>query len=306
MILSEKSATFRDHALGGNRTCGHTIMRLTSRDAFLLMAGPVGFFVLFFVLPFGLLVGESLSRPDDGGWTLENYTGVLADAYYWKALIDTLLISLLVTLVSFLAGYPLAYFTIFHVRSPWLRRLIYVVLVTPLFTSNIVRAFGWIVILGRRGMVNSGLMAVGLIDAPLDLLYNKFSIIIGLAYILLPLMVLTVCSVLQSLERSLIEAARDLGASPSVAFLTVTLPLSLPGVVAGSIIVFALSVSAYVIPSILSGGREIVMSMLIFQQYAATFRPDIGATLSVVLLVVTLLLVGSYAYALERRTRVAL
>jgi putative spermidine/putrescine transport system permease protein len=282
--------------------CSRTeLVRLTSGNAFLLMIGPIGFFVLFFVLPFAQLVDESLSG--SRGWTLDNYADVLADAYYWKALVDTLLISLLVTLVTFLAGYPLAYFMIFHLRSAALRRFSYVLLVTPLFTSNIVRAFAWIVILGRRGMVNAGLLGIGVIDAPVDLLYNKLSIIIGLAYILLPLMVLTVCSVLQSLDRALIDAARDLGARPSVAFLTVTLPLSLPGVVAGSIIVFALSVSAYVIPSILSGGREIVMSMLIFQQYMATFRPDIGATLSVVLLVVTLALIAAYAYGVERRTR---
>ena len=279
-------------------------MRLTTRTTFLLLVGPIGFFLLFFVIPFAQLVKESLFGPQ--GWTLDNYTSVLTDAYYWKALVDTLVISLLVTLVSFLAGYPLAYFMIFHLRSAALRRLIYVVLVTPLFTSNIVRAFGWIVILGRRGMVNAGLLALGAVEAPVDLLYNKASIIIGLAYILLPLMVLTVCSILQSIDRSLIDAARDLGASPSVAFFSVTLPLSLPGVVAGSIIIFALSASAYVIPSILSGGREIVMSMLIFQQYMATFRHDVGATLSVVLLVVTLALIAAYAYGVERRTRVAM
>ena len=279
-------------------------MRLTTRTTFLLLVGPIGFFLLFFVIPFAQLVKESLFGPQ--GWTLDNYTSVLTDAYYWKALVDTLVISLLVTLVSFLAGYPLAYFMIFHLRSAALRRLIYVVLVTPLFTSNIVRAFGWIVILGRRGMVNAGLLALGAVEAPVELLYNKASIIIGLAYILLPLMVLTVCSILQSIDRSLIDAARDLGASPSVAFFSVTLPLSLPGVVAGSIIIFALSASAYVIPSILSGGREIVMSMLIFQQYMATFRPDVGATLSVVLLVVTLALIAAYTYGVERRTRVAM
>ena len=279
-------------------------MRLTTRTTFLLLVGPIGFFLLFFVIPFAQLVKESLFGPQ--GWTLDNYTSVLTDAYYWKALVDTLVISLLVTLVSFLAGYPLAYFMIFHLRSAALRRLIYVVLVTPLFTSNIVRAFGWIVILGRRGMVNAGLLALGAVEAPVDLLYNKASIIIGLAYILLPLMVLTVCSILQSIDRSLIDAARDLGASPSVAFFSVTLPLSLPGVVAGSIIIFALSASAYVIPSILSGGREIVMSMLIFQQYMATFRHDVGATLSVVLLVVTLALIAAYTYGVERRTRVAM
>jgi putative spermidine/putrescine transport system permease protein len=279
-------------------------MRITSANAAFLMLGPIAFFVLFFLAPLALLTAESFTRPG-GGATLANYTSVLSDAYYWGALLNTLVISFWVTSVCFLLGYPLAYFIVFHVRRAWVRRLIYVLLMTPLFTSNIVRAFGWIVILGRRGIVNSSLLAVGLIETPLDILYSKFSIIVGLAYILLPVMALSVCSVLQVVDRSLIEAARDLGARPSRAFLTVTFPLSLPGVVAGSIIVFALSVSAYVIPSILSGGREMVTPMLIFQQYTATFRPDIGATLSIVLLAVTLLLIGAYLFVLERRLRVA-
>jgi len=279
-------------------------MRLTPVNTAVLLLGPIAFFVLFFAAPFALLIGESFARPD-GGITLSNYVAVLTDGYYWKALLNTLLISFWVTVVCFVLGYPLAYFIVFHVPSAGVRRGIYVLLVTPLFTSNIVRAFGWIVILGRRGMVNSSLIAIGLIEAPLDLLYSKTAIVIGLAYILLPVMTLSVCSVLQTVDRSLIEAARDLGARPSRAFLAVTFPLSLPGVVAGSIIVFALSVSAYVIPSILSGGREMVTPILIFQQYTATFRPDIGAALSVVLLVVTLLLIGAYLFFLERRLRVA-
>lgn len=279
-------------------------MRLTPVNTAVLLLGPIAFFVLFFVAPFALLIGESFARPD-GGMTLANYVAVLTDGYYWKALLNTLLISFWVTVVCFVLGYPLAYFIVFHVPSAGVRRGIYVLLVTPLFTSNIVRAFGWIVILGRRGMVNSSLIAIGLIESPLDLLYSKTAIVIGLAYILLPVMTLSVCSVLQTVDRSLIEAARDLGARPSRAFLAVTFPLSLPGVVAGSIIVFALSVSAYVIPSILSGGREMVTPILIFQQYTATFRPDIGAALSVVLLVVTLLLIGAYLFFLERRLRVA-
>ena len=279
-------------------------MRITPGTAVLLMLGPVAFFVLFFVAPFGLLLAESFIRPG-GGATLANYTSVLGDLYYWRALLNTLLISLWVTVICFLLGYPLAYFIVFRACRPWQRRLIYVLLMTPLFTSNIVRAFGWIVILGRRGIVNAGLLAAGLIDAPLEILYSKLSIIIGLAYILLPVMALSVCAVLQTVDRALIEAARDLGARPSHAFLAVTFPLSLPGVIAGSIIVFALSVSAYVIPSILSGGREMVTPMLIFQQYTATFRPDIGATLSIVLLAVTLLLIGSYLLLFERRLRTA-
>jgi putative spermidine/putrescine transport system permease protein len=277
-------------------------MRITSANAAFLMLGPIAFFVLFFLAPFGLLIGESFMRPG-GGATLANYSSVLSDAYYWRALLNTLLISLWVTVVCFLLGYPLAYFIVFHVRRVWMRRGIYVLLMTPLFTSNIVRAFGWIVILGRRGIVNTSLLAIGLIETPLDILYSKLSIVIGLAYILLPVMVLSICSVLQTVDRSLVEAARDLGARPSRAFLTVTFPLSLPGVIAGSIIVFALSVSAYVIPSILSGGREMVTPILIFQQYTATFRPDIGATLSIVLLTVTLLLIGTYLIIFERRLR---
>jgi len=277
-------------------------MRITSANAVFLMLGPIGFFVLFFLAPFGLLIGESFMQPG-GGVTLANYTSVLSDAYYWGALLNTLLISLWVTLVCFLLGYPLAYFIVFHVRRAWMRRAIYVLLMTPLFTSNIVRAFGWIVILGRRGIVNTSLLMIGLIETPLDILYSKLSIVIGLAYILLPVMVLSICSVLQTIDRSLVEAARDLGARPSRAFLTVTFPLSLPGVIAGSIIVFALSVSAYVIPSILSGGRAMVTPILIFQQYTATFRPDIGATLSIVLLAVTLMLIGTYLIIFERRLR---
>jgi putative spermidine/putrescine transport system permease protein len=279
-------------------------MTMPSRAAALLLLGPTAFFALFFAGPLVLLMGESLVG-QDGSLTAQNYTDVLADTYYWSAIANTFLISLYVTAFCFVAGYPLAYYLIFHVRASWLRRFIYILLVTPLFTSNIVRAFGWIVILGRRGFVNTALQTIGVTEGPLDLLYSRFSIVIGLGYILLPVMVLTICSVLQNVDRSLIEAARDLGARPSGAFFSVTFPLSVPGVVAGSIIVFALSVSAYVIPSILSGGREVVMSMLIFQQYTATFRPDIGATLSIVLLVVTLLLILGYMLLFDRRARAA-
>ena len=278
-------------------------MRMGLGTAILLLAAPVAFFALFFAGPFLVLAVESLSGPSAP--TAQHYVSVLTDSYYWKALANTLLISLYVTAFCFIAGYPIAYYLIFHLRGAWLRRFVYILLVTPLFTSNIVRAFGWIVILGRRGFVNSSLQSLGIIERPLDLLYSQFSIVVGLGYILLPVMVLTVCSVLQNVDRTLIEAARDLGARPSIAFAAITFPLSLPGVVAGSIIVFALSVSAYVIPSILSGGREVVMSMLIFQQYTATFRPEIGATLSIVLLVVTLLLIGGYMLLFDRRARAA-
>jgi putative spermidine/putrescine transport system permease protein len=269
-----------------------------------LVGLPVAFLMAFFVVPFGLVLVESF-RSETGAWTLAQYRKALGEAYYWDTLFVTFRISLWVTLISFLVGYPLAYFIVRVVRRRAIRRLIYIIVVTPLFTSNIVRAFGWIVLLGRRGLVNQALVGVGLADRPLPLLYGEFSIVLGLSYIMLPFMVLTIASVLQNIERSLEDAARDLGAGAWAAFARVTFPLSLPGVIAGSLIVFTLSVSAYVTPSILSGGRQTVMSMLIFQQYGAILNFPFGAALSVILLATTLALVMAYLGVLDRARQTA-
>jgi putative spermidine/putrescine transport system permease protein len=279
-------------------------MRITRLWAVVLLGGPLAFLFAFFVIPFTLVIVESL-RSKDGTWTAEHYAKILGESYYWETLVLTFKLSLWVTIASFLIGYPLAYYIVRHVKSRAVRRLIYIIVVTPLFTSNIVRAFGWIVLLGRRGLINDTLVGTGFVERPIPLLYGQFSIILGLVYIMLPFMVLTVASVLQNIDRSLEDAARDLGSSAWTAFWTVTFPLSLPGVIAGSLIVFTLSVSAYVTPSILSGGRQIVMSMLIFQQYGAILNFEFGAALSVVLLLTTLVLVVFYLLALDRGPRAA-
>jgi len=279
-------------------------MRIGRFEAALLLAGPLLFLVTFLVVPLGMLVSASL-HVKHGGWTLLQYGRVLGDSYYWGILWATFRISLWVTAISVVFGYSLAYTLVFYLKSRLLRRLIYLAVVTPLFTSNIVRAFGWIVMLGRQGLANEVLLALRIVRQPLELVYSETSIVIGLAYVLLPLMVLTVGSVLQNINASLLEAARDLGARPFVAFCTVTLPLSLPGVVAGSLMVFTLSVSAYVTPSIMSGGRQNVMSMLIFQQYMVNFDFNLGAALAVVLVLSTFVLLGCGLYALDRRARLA-
>jgi putative spermidine/putrescine transport system permease protein len=178
------------------------------------------------------------------------------------------------------------------VRQRWLRRLLYIIVITPLFTSNIVRSFGWMILLGRRGLVNETMLGAGMIDRPLQLLNSELSIIIGMTYIMTPFMVLTVAAVLQNIDRSLDSAARDLGATGFGAFCKVTFPLSLPGVIAGSLIVFTLSVSAYVTPALLSGGKKTVMSMLIYQQYTSLFDFQFGAALAITLLITTLALIG--------------
>jgi putative spermidine/putrescine transport system permease protein len=168
----------------------------------------------------------------------------------------------------------------------------YVVVVAPLFTSAIVRAFGWMVLLGREGLVNRMLMFLGVVREPLPLLFNEIGVIIGSVYILTPFMVLTVASVLQNIEPILEEAAADLGATPLTSFRTVVWPLSMPGVIAGSVIVFTLSMSAYVTPSVLGGGMVKVLPMLVFEQFMSVFQWGFGSALAVVLLVVTLAMVS--------------
>lgn len=275
-------------------------MRITRPWALALLGIPIVFLLAFFVVPFCAVLIDSF-RTKQGMWTLDQYAKALGDFYYWDTLLLSFKLALYVTVATFLIGYPLAYCIVRYVRSRLVRSLLYIVVVTPLFTSNIVRAFGWMVLLGRRGLVNDMLLTIGAIDRPLSLLYGQSTIVIGLSYIMAPFMVLIVASVLQNIDRSLEDASRDLGAGAWSTFWRVTFPLSLPGVIAGSIIVFTLSVSAYVTPSILSGGRENVFSMLIFQQYGAILNFQFGAALSVLLLVTTLILVGGYLMAVGRR-----
>lgn len=274
-------------------------MKISANWARLLVGAPLIFMFAFFIVPFAVVVLDSF-RTKEGQLTFDNYAKALGEIYYWDTLFLTFKLSLFVVGLTFLIGYPLAYFIVRHVRSRLVRSLLYIVVITPLFTSNIVRAFGWMVLLGRRGLVNDALQSFGITDGPLPLLYGQFSIVLGLTYIMAPFMVLTVASVLQNIDRSVEEASYDLGASAWQTFTNVTLPLSLPGVVAGSLIVFTLSVSAYVTPSILSGGRQNVTSMLIFQQYGTILNFQFGAALAVVLLTASLVLIAGYLKALNR------
>jgi len=254
-----------------------------------------------FGMPLALMVLSSF-RSDKSGWTLHDYAQIVGSSYFWGVLGSTLWLAAIVTVATTVLGYALAYYLVFHLHNRSARRIVYAILITPFFTSTIVLSFGWILMLGPAGAVNHWLRAVGLIDRPLDLLYSWTGIAIALIYTMLPLMVLAISSTLQNIDTALLDASADLGGGPFATFLSVTLPLSLPGIMTGSLIVFALSVSAYVVPSIMSGGRHLVISMLIFQQYMVVFNFGFGAALSVVLLIVTFIIMGIYGVALERRS----
>jgi putative spermidine/putrescine transport system permease protein len=256
-----------------------------------LLGIPLALFAAFFVAPLCVVALASVFAGSPGGFTLEYYVNVLADGYHWDVIATTFRIGLGSTVVCLLLGYPLAWYLVRVVRWRLWRRICVIVLVVPLFTSNIVRSFGWMVMLGRNGLVNETLQAVGVIERPMRFLGTELGILIGMVYILLPFVVLAVGNTLARVEPALEQASADLGASPWQTFFHVTLPLTLPGVVAGAIMAFTLAVSAYVTPALLSGGRVTVLSVLIFQQYSSVFNEHQGGALSIVLLVFTLVLV---------------
>jgi putative spermidine/putrescine transport system permease protein len=282
--------------IGRRRRSSRRLLRVAQ-----LLAPAVLVVGLFLVPPLlGILAASVLQHQQETGPpTLTNYARFLGDPYYLRTLLLTLKLSFVTTLCALVLGYLVAYQLVRTIRSPTARRLAYLVVVAPLFTSSIVRSFGWMVSLGNAGFVNRLLRDLGLVDAPIRLIFNETGVVIGLTHILLPFMVLSIAAVLQNIDPTLEEAAMDLGASRLVTFLTVTLPLSLPGVVAGSLIVFSLAMSAYVTPSVLSGGRLKVVPMLIYEQYIAVFDWGFGAAMAIVLLALTLAITAVYTRLLR-------
>jgi putative spermidine/putrescine transport system permease protein len=266
-------------------------MAATRLSLFLLLFAPLAFFAAFFLAPMGVVLISSLTSAQETV-TFANYARILFDQYHWDVLWRTARISLLTTVICMIVGYPLAYFLVHGVSSRTLRRGLIVLLVLPLFTSNIVRSFGWMVLLGRRGLVNESLSGLGLIDSPFRFLGTEAGVIIGLVYINMPFIVIAVGNALAKIDRSYTDASSDLGASRFTSFWTITFPLSLPGLTAGALLVFALSVGAYVTPAVLGGGQVTMFSMLIFQQYTSVFDFNYGGALSITLLLLTLAMVS--------------
>ena len=256
-----------------------------------LLSAPVLVLAAFFAIPMAVVAVASFGDAADR-FTLGQYAKILLDQYHWEVLGTTLRIAAMTTVWCLLLGFPLAYYLVRMVRwRPW-RRVCVILLIIPLFTSNVVRSFGWMVLLGRNGMVNDGLLAAGVIERPVRWLGTEAGILIGMVYILLPFVVLAVGNALAAVDDRLEQASADLGAGPYATFRHITLPLCMPGVVSGAVMVFTLAVSAYVTPALLSGGRVTVFSMLIFQQYSSVFDFHYGGALSMTLLVITLLLVA--------------
>lgn len=228
----------------------------------------------------------------EDGWTLDFYQSLVGDDILLAVLVRTLWLSITVTGLCLLLGYPVAYLMLRS--SDTIRRVIALLVILPLWTSLLVRTYAWIVILGRKGLVNEGFMALGITDAPMTLLYNSTSVYIGMVHIMLPFMVLPLYAIMQRIDLRLLSAARSLGAGKTSAFFLIFLPLSLPGVLAGSLLVFIIAIGFFVTPALLGGLSDTTFVMLIERQVNRLFNWPLASAMSVALLLATLLLVTLY------------
>ena len=271
-----------------------------------LIAPALLLFVLFFVLPFGVMAtmslfsGNPITNPN-AVFTTRHYQRFIEDSagIYHDSLWATLRIGLITTVISLLIGYPLAHWMA-RMHSRLGHALALMAVIAPLLTGIVVRTFAWMTILQDKGVINTTLISWGLISRPLPLMYNEFGTVVALVHIYVPFMVLTLIGVIGRIDERLEQAARSLGAGRLRAFVEVTLPLSLPGILAGSLLVFALSISAYVTPSLMGGTDVLTLPMLIAQQVGTSFNPNFAGALGVILLSVCLLIVIAYNHILAR------
>ncbi|MCX6431590.1 MAG: ABC transporter permease [Actinobacteria bacterium] len=273
---------------------------LGSRALFL---GPGLFYVtVFMAIPIALVISYAfLTRGRFGGvrlpLTLESFTRAL-DPVYLQVLGNSLLIATVTTVLALLIGYPVAY-AIARMPSRW-RTLALVLVVLPFWSNFLIRTYAWIVLLNSEGPLNKALIATGLRDEPIGLLYNRGAVIVGLLYAYLPLMILPLYASLERMDWSLLEAATNLGASRIRAFFDVTFPLTLPGAMIGAIFVFVPSLGNFIVPELLGGGKTAMVGNLIRDQFLKARDWPFGAVLALTMVAFLILLFALQA-AVSRR-----
>ena len=272
----------------------------------LLIAPVVALLFAFFVLPYISILIMSVrtasgSAPYGDGYTLVHFTGALGDPYILGVLARTLGLGLLVTVITLLLGYPVAYH-LARTESRW-KGLLYTFVLSPLLVGLVVRTFGWMIILSNNGVANQTLKGLGLVETSIQLMNNNLGVTIALVHVFLPFIILPLLGNIQAINPELEQAARSLGASRLKVFLRVTLPLSIPGIQAGTILVFVLAISAYVTPAMLGGARAKTMSVLVVQYLVDNFRWPAGAALALILAVTAIVSVWLYFMLTHRLAR---
>jgi putative spermidine/putrescine transport system permease protein len=237
-----------------------------------------------------------------GGFTLDNFTG-MGGKIYRDAVWNTLVLSIETMVFSLLLAYPLAY-ALVRIRNRALKSVILITSITPLFLGEIVRTYSWIVALGTTGFINSILRELGLIDFPVDMMFTHFGVLVALVHVTIPVVVLMLAAAIAHIDRDYERASQSLGAGPIRTFLTVTLPLSMPGILAGATTAFAWTFSAFATPQMIGGGRVPTISTLIYQLGFASMNFPLAASLSVVGLALTVFSLWVFGRAARRFRRI--
>ena len=265
------------------------------RAAWLALPG-AAYLVVAFAVPLALLLVTSITR--EGRLSLAGYAQFLADPFSWTVILNTLRVAVLTTAVCLLAGYPAA-FALARARGV-LQGMLLAALILPLSVGVIVKAFAWTILLRTDGLVNRLLVVTGMVDTPLRLLFTESGLVLGAANVFLPFMVLPIFAVVKLIDPRLSEAAATLGAGPLRGFVRVTLPLTMPGVIAGVAFVFSMSISMYVIPTLLMGDRFKTLSILVARSFLFMRDRALGSTVSVVLLAIAVAVVVTSALLARR------
>lgn len=268
------------------------------RRAFLLILPAAILLIVFLAIPYLNILVISFRNPGTGtpyapGFTLGNYARFFTDSFYPLQLLNTLWIGLLTTFVTLVIGLPVA-FQLARADLKW-RGLAYGIVLSPLLVGIVIRSYGWTILLGNNGVINRTLRGWGWIDAPLPLMYNSLGIVIALTHVFLPFMILPIMSAVQSIDPALTSAARSLGAGRITVIRRVLLPLAMPGIQAGCILVFVLSLSAYVTPALIGGLRVKTMAVSVVDALLDTFQWPLGAALALGLSLVGALIVVVFA-----------
>jgi spermidine/putrescine transport system permease protein len=267
-----------------------------------MLAPGLGWLALLLVVPCGLIFVDSFfERGTYGGidyvFTLENYRRAI-DPLYLRIFLGSARIALTATIIALLLGYPAAYLIALQPKSRQMPLLILVML--PFWSNYLIRTYAWMVLLNREGLINRALGGLGLIDAPLPLLYNDFAVITGLVYGYVPFMILALYSSISKLGPDLREASTDLGAGALRTFLRITLPLTLPGIAAGCIFVFVLSIGNFVTPDLLGGKQRAMIGNLIYSQFLTARDWPFGAAIAFILIAIMMLLLAGQAWLINR------
>jgi putative spermidine/putrescine transport system permease protein len=252
-----------------------------------ILAGPASLLVLVFLI---LPVGSTLiaTFTDAKGWAAP-YAAFFNSGFRRTVLYRTIEISLITTIISVVLGFIAAY--VVAQMPARLKSIMIIAAVFPLLTGVVVRSFAWLILLGKNGILNTALLSVGFISEPISMLYTEGAVIAAMVYLFVPLMILTLAGVLEGIPKDVVEAATSLGATPFAVFRQVILPLAMPGLIVGAVLVFTGSFTSYATPQLLGGERQMMMGTLLYQRAMVTFDWTGASTVAAIMVVVTILIV---------------